>query len=98
MTFAAHAQADYPSKPIRFVLVASAGGGGDAIARLISERMAPLVKGTFYIDNRPGAGGALATDIVAKAPSDGYTILLGSYTASVLMPTISKKLPYNAVK
>lgn len=95
--FSVAAQADYPSRPIRFVLVASAGGGGDAIARLLAERMAPIVGGSFYIDNKPGAGGALATEIVAKAPADGHTILLGSYTASVLMPTVNKKLAYDAI-
>ena len=54
--FAAHARAGYPTNPIRFALVASAGWCGDAVARLISKRKAPLVEGTFYIDNRPGAG------------------------------------------
>ena len=96
--FAANAQSDYPNHPIRFVLVSSAGGGGDAIARMISDKMAPMIKGSFFIDNKPGAGGAIATEIVAKAPADGYTILLGGYTTHVLLPTVNPKLPYNPVK
>ena len=83
----AHAQGDYPSKPIRFVLVSSAGSGGDAIGRLLADKMAPIVKGTFVMDNRPGAGGAIAPPTRSRrhAP-DGYTIGLGGFTSHVLLP------------
>jgi len=97
-TFTAHAQADYPSKPIRFVVISSPGAGGDTLARMLADKMAPLVKGTVIVDNKPGAGGAIAAETVAKAAPDGYTILLGGYTTHVLLPTVNPKLPYNAVK
>jgi tripartite-type tricarboxylate transporter receptor subunit TctC len=100
----AHAQvqaqtaADYPSKPIRFVLISAAGSGGDTLGRLLAEKMAPLIKGNFLVDNRPGAGGSIAIDLVAKAPPDGYTITLGGATTHVLLPASNPKLPYNPVK
>jgi tripartite-type tricarboxylate transporter receptor subunit TctC len=93
----ARAQADYPSKPIRFVLVSSAGSGGDVLARMLADKMSTTLKGTFVIDNKPGASGMIATDFVAKAPADGYTILLGTYTGHVLLPSINPKLPYDAI-
>lgn len=98
--FAAHAQApaDYPAKPIRFVLISAPGSGGDALGRMLADKMAPLIKGNFVMDNKPGAGGAIATDIVAKAPPDGYTIGIGGATTHVLLPASNPKLPYNSVK
>lgn len=98
LTTPAQAQADYPSKPIRFVSIASPGSGGDAITRLFAERMGPLLKGTFFVDNKPGAGGAIAADFVAKAPADGYTILLGGMTSHVLLAAVRPKLPYDPAK
>lgn len=95
---AAHAQTDYPTKPIRLISVASPGGGGDTIARLVADRMAPLIKTTFVIDNRPGAGGALAMDAVAKAAPDGYTIGLGGFSSNVLLPIVRTKMTYDSVK
>lgn len=95
---AAHAQADYPSKPIRLITVASAGGGGDTIARMVTEKMAPLLKANFIIDNRPGAGGAMAMEAVAKAAPDGYTIGLGGFSSNVLLPIVRSKMTYDSVK
>lgn len=93
-----HAQADYPSRPIRFLLISAAGSGGDTLGRLLADRMAPLLKATFVIDNKPGAGGAIATDMVAKSAPDGYTIGIGGATTHVLLPASNPKLPYNSVK
>lgn len=92
------AQADYPSKPIRVITIASAGAGGDAITRLLTEKMAPLLKASFVVDNKPGAGGALAMDALAKSPPDGYTIGLGGFTSNVLLPIVKPRLSYDAVK
>lgn len=94
----AQAQGDYPSKPIRFVNISSAGAGGDAIARMLADRMAPILKGTFVMDNKPGAGGAIAADAVAKAPPDGYTLLFGGFTSQVLLAAVRPKLSYDPVK
>jgi tripartite-type tricarboxylate transporter receptor subunit TctC len=96
--FGAQAQADYPNKPIRFVSISSPGSGGDTITRLMADKMAPLLNATFVVENKPGASGAIAADAVAKAPADGYTILLGGYTTHVLLPAIHPKLAYNSVK
>lgn len=100
LAFAAQAQApaDYPTRPIRFVLISAAGSGGDTLGRLLADKMAPLVKGNFVMDNKPGAGGAIATDAVAKAAPDGYTIGLGGATTHVLLPASNPKLPYNSVR
>lgn len=98
LSLAAQAQSDYPSKPIRFVVMSAPGSGGDTLSRLLADKMAPLLKATFVIDNKPGAGGVIATDLGAKAPPDGYTITLGSYTAHVLLPALNPKLPYSPGK
>jgi tripartite-type tricarboxylate transporter receptor subunit TctC len=97
-TASAQAPADYPSKPIRFVLISAPGSGGDALGRMLADKMAPILKGNFVMDNKPGAGGAIATDMVAKAPPDGYTIGIGGATTHVLLPASNPKLPYNSVK
>ena len=100
VSLAANAQigSDYPTKPIRFVLISAPGSGGDALGRMIADKMAPLLKATFVLDNKPGASGAIATDIVAKAPADGYTIGIGGYTTHALLPAINPKLPYDSIK
>lgn len=97
---AAHAQgsADYPNKPIRFVLISAPGSGGDILARLLAEKMGPLLNARFVVENRPGAGGAIAVDAAAKSAPDGYTMTMGGATTHVLLPAINTKLPYNAVK
>lgn len=94
----AQAQSDYPSRPIRLVTVASAGGGGDVIARMVADKMAPIIKTTFVVDNKPGAGGAMAMESVAKASPDGYTIGLGGFSSNVLLPIVRPKMSYDSVK
>ena len=94
----AQAQADYPSRPIRFVLISAAGSGVDALGRLLGDKMAPLIKGSFVMDNKPGASGAIATDFIAKAPADGYTIGIGGATTHVLLPASNPKLSYDSIK
>ena len=98
MACAAQAQGDYPAKPIRFILISAPGSGGDTLGRLLADKMAPLLKANFVVDNRPGAGGAIATDMAAKSAPDGYTITMGGATTHVLLPASNPKLPYNAVK
>lgn len=97
---AAHAQAsaDYPSRPIKFILISAAGSGGDTLARLLADKMGPLLKTSFVVENRPGGGGSIAVDATAKSPPDGYTITLGGATTHVLLPASNPKLPYDAVK
>ena len=93
--YAQAVQADYPTKPIRVVVPYAAGGPMDYIGRSLGRKMQNVT--TLVIDNRPGAGGALGTDLVAKAPPDGYTILHTS-SSHASLPVITKVLPYDAVK
>src|SRR3954468_14824622 len=73
----AAAAADYPTKPGRLVVAFAAGGGNDVLARLISMPVRGRLGPPVVVDNRPGASGITATDIVAKSAADGYTVLLG---------------------
>ncbi|HSQ02750.1 MAG TPA: tripartite tricarboxylate transporter substrate-binding protein, partial [Burkholderiales bacterium] len=70
-----HAQ-DYPSKPVRLIVPYAAGGSSDIIARLYGQRLGEKLGQTFVVDNRPGAGGMIGTDILAKCASDGYALIL----------------------
>lgn len=92
-TFAADA---WPSKPIRLVVPVPPGGGSDAIARVMAQQMATSMKATIIVDNKPGAGGLIGSDAVAKSPADGYTLLMIN-NAFVINPSIYK-LPFDPVK
>lgn len=91
------AQPDYPSKAIRVIVPYAAGGPMDYIARTLGRKMAPVLGQQLLVDNRPGAGGALGTDVVAKSSPDGYTLLHTS-SSHASLPVITKSLPYDAVK
>lgn len=77
-------QAEYPTKPIRFMVPFPAGGGADIIARLVGQKMTETLGQPLIVDNRPGAAGVIGTDIVAKAAPDGYRILLLSSNLAIL--------------
>ena len=87
---------NYPARPIRLVVPQSAGGSTDLVARPLAQRVAESLKGSVVVDNRPGAGSTIGTDIAAKAPPDGYTLLAvaASFTMS---PSLYKKLPFDPV-
>jgi tripartite-type tricarboxylate transporter receptor subunit TctC len=91
------ALAQYPDKPIRAVLPFPPGGGTDGIARVILPRMSQAMGQPIVIDNRPGAGGVIAADMVAKSAPDGYTLFMGSSTFVTATPSLMK-LPYDAMK
>lgn len=93
----AYAQA-WPSKPIRIVVPFPPGGGTDIIARETSQRVAKSTGWTFVIDNKPGAGGNLGVDAVAKSPADGYTLVLGQSSNLAINATLYAKLPYDPQK
>ncbi|HKX42345.1 MAG TPA: tripartite tricarboxylate transporter substrate binding protein [Burkholderiaceae bacterium] len=93
----AFAQA-WPAKPIRIVVPFPPGGGTDIIARETSQRVAAATGWTFVIDNKPGAGGNLGMDSVAKSPADGYTLVLGQTSNVAINPTLYSKLPYDPQK
>ncbi len=87
----------YPTKPIRFVVPFAPGGGTDIIARVVAQSLNEALGQPVVVDNRGGAGSTLGTDIVTKAPADGYTMLLGNISLA-FNAWLYKKLPYNAVK
>jgi tripartite-type tricarboxylate transporter receptor subunit TctC len=92
-----HAQgADYPSRPIKLLVGASPGGTTDTVARLIAQPMTPALGRPVLVENRPGAGGNLAADAVAKSPPDGH-ILLVSFTSHTINATLYPRLPYDPV-
>jgi tripartite-type tricarboxylate transporter receptor subunit TctC len=93
----AFAQA-WPAKPIRIVVPFPPGGGTDIIARETSQKVAAATGWTFVIDNKPGAGGNLGVDSVAKAPADGYTMVLGQTSNLAINPTLYAKMPYDSQK
>lgn len=90
----AHAQA-YPSKPIRLIVPFAAGQGADAAARLVAQKLSDNIKQPVVLDNRPGAGGNIGADAVAKAVPDGYTLLVGSNGTHAANAALYATLPFN---
>ena len=93
-TTAAWAQ-PYPNKPIRAVVPFAAGSATDQIGRAFAEKMSATLGQTIVVDNKPGASGMLGADVVAKAPADGYTILIGTNSTNAALKYLMKKLPYD---
>ena len=93
----AYAQADYPSKPIRMVIGTPAGGGSDLMARLIGQRLTQAWNATFVVEPRPGAGGNIAAEHVAKSAPDGYTLYV-CYGTHTVNPTLYGKVGYDAIR
>ena len=88
----------YPSKAIRVVVPFPPGGGTDIIAHEVTQRVAAATGWSFVIDNKPGAGGNLGVDAAAKAPADGYTLVLGQTSNLAINSTLYAKMPYDAQK
>ena len=86
----------YPVKPVRIVVGFQPGGGTDIAARVIAQKLAESLGGSFIVDNRPGAAGNLAADIVAKAGPDGYTLFMANSTIAI--PSLFKSLPFDVRK
>ncbi len=89
--------ADYPSKPIRFLVGFPPGGGNDTMARLFGQKMSERLGRPLVIDNRPGAGGNVAAELTAKTPPDGYTILMVS-SSHPIQGLLKKNLPYDPIR
>jgi tripartite-type tricarboxylate transporter receptor subunit TctC len=96
VTGTAVAQSTYPAKPVRVIVPSSAGGGTDIIARIIAPKLTQALGQQVVIDNRPGAGTMIGGELVAKAPPDGYTLLMCVSTLAT-NPVIYRKVPYNAL-
>ena len=97
MTGAAHAQA-YPTKPIRLIVPFPAGGATDLFARSLSQKLGERLGQSVVVDNKPGAGGTLGSDLAAKATADGYTLLLSTTSTHSIGPNLNPKIPYDAVR
>ncbi|WP_370680333.1 Bug family tripartite tricarboxylate transporter substrate binding protein [Comamonas sp. GB3 AK4-5] len=90
--------ADYPSKPITLVIPFSAGGSTDILGRLLAQKMSENMHVSVVVENKPGANGTIGVDRVAKAPADGYTVVLGDVGGMSMAPGLYPKLPYNPLK
>ncbi len=95
----ARAQSVYPSRPVRVVIPFAAGGPTDIVARLLAERLSVRLGQSFIVDPRPGAGGAIAAEAVARAAPDGHTLLIGTATTHAVNPALQgDRLPFNPVR
>ena len=88
----------YPAKPVKIIAGFPPGGAADLLARVVGDKLSALLGQTFVVENRPGAGGTIGADAVAKAAPDGYTLLLGAAASQTIAPAIYKSLPYDAAK
>ena len=78
----------YPTKPVRLIVPNAPGGGTDTVARLIADKVSPALGQQIVVENRGGAGGRIAAELVARSPKDGYTLLLGSAATLITGPAL----------
>jgi tripartite-type tricarboxylate transporter receptor subunit TctC len=88
----------YPSKPIRLMVPFPPGGSTDIVARIVAQKLSVQLGQPMVVENRGGAGGTIGTAVVAKAPADGYTLLVGTTSTHVVAPSVYAKLEYDPVK
>ena len=88
----------YPTKPVRLLVPFPAGGATDIFARVLSQKVGEKLGTALVVENRPGAGGAIGSDVVAKAPADGYTLLLATSSTHSIGPALNQRLPYDTVR
>ncbi len=93
-----HGAQSYPERPIRMLVPFAPGGNVDITARTVAPALGQVLGQQVVVDNRPGAGGTIATDLVAKAPPDGYTLLMASSSVMTNGPALYPKLPYDIVR
>jgi tripartite-type tricarboxylate transporter receptor subunit TctC len=94
---AAHAQA-YPSRPVRLVVPFLPGGSADILGRALAQKLSDGLGQPVVVENRPGAGTAIAAELVAKAPADGYTLMLGTVSSHAINPALNPKLPFDPLR
>lgn len=97
-TFSGAFAQDYPSKAIKLVVPGTAGGGMDVIARVVGDKVGTILKQPVVVENKPGAGGNLAADSVAKAPADGHTVFIGQTSHFAINPWLYSKMPFDSNK
>jgi tripartite-type tricarboxylate transporter receptor subunit TctC len=96
--FSQDTSASYPNKPVRIVVPFPSGNLPDVMARLVARRLSESMGQPFIVDNRPGAGGVIGSEAVAKSPPDGYTLLLADVGQWAITPAVYSKLPYDPVR
>jgi len=94
----AAAQDAYPSRPVKIIAPQAPGGGVDLVARLIAEKLGAALGQPFIVDNQAGAGGAIATQMTARAKPDGYTLMIGYVATHATNPAVKKNLGYDAIR
>ncbi|MEJ8846595.1 tripartite tricarboxylate transporter substrate binding protein [Variovorax rhizosphaerae] len=92
------AQDPYPSKPIRIIVGFAPGGSADIVARLMADKLGTELKQPIIVENRAGAGGNIGAEAVARAPADGYTLLMASTAQIVINPALYRKMPFDPIK
>jgi len=94
---ASHAQ-EYPTRPVRFVVPFAPGGGGDIVVRAVAQKLTERLGQSVVVDNRSGAGGNVGTEIAARSPADGYTLLMANVAPMAINVSLHRKLPYDPIK
>jgi len=94
----ARAQSDFPNRPIRFIVGFAAGGGNDIFARLVVAKFQELTGATAIVENKPGAGGRISSDYVARLPPDGYVVLVAATGQMAIAAAIYPNLTYHPTK
>lgn len=89
---------EYPTRSIRLVVPVAAGGGTDMVGRVLAEHLSSKLGQSVTVENRPGAGSLIGVDLVAKAPADGYTLVLALSDGFTILPSMKKEVPYDPVK
>src|SRR6266850_596217 len=97
LSFAAAAQ-PWPARPVKIIVPFGPGGSADTIGRLVAAKLADQLKESFIVENRGGAGGVVGSDLVAKAPPDGYTLVVSSVASHVIAPHLPNGTPYDPLK
>ena len=97
-SFSAVAQPVYPAKAVRVVIPYPPGGGNDIIGRIVADDLGKRLGQQMLVDNRPGGSTSIGAEIVARAPADGYTLLITSHTTYALLPNLRPKLNYDPIR
>ena len=91
-------QGAYPSKPIRLIVPFAPGGSTDILGRLLAQKLGESMQTSVVVENKPGANGTIGCDLVAKAPPDGYTVILGDVGCMSMAPGLYSRLPYDPLR
>lgn len=94
----AQAPADFPARPLRMVVPFGPGTSTDTVARVVAEALGRQLGQTVVVENRAGSGGVIGTEAVARAPADGYTLVMGTVGTHAINPALYRKLPYDAAR